>query len=202
MSSPDIRKAWGSFHPVSDQERHSRSGHVGGVVWFTGLSGSGKSTLAVSLERKLFDEGYRVCVLDGDNLRDRLNADLDFTPKSRQENVRRVGEVAALFAEAGFVCITALISPYAKDRDLARAASMGRPFVEIYLRADIEACEGRDPKGLYRRAREGQLQNFTGIDAPYDVPAAPDLVVDTVYQPLELCVERCFDLLSCRLTTH
>lgn len=186
-------------HRVSDKERVARSGHAGAIVWLTGLSGSGKSTLAMNLERKLFDEGFMVYVLDGDNLRHGLNSDLGFTPKSRQENIRRVGEVAALFAEAGFVCMAAFISPYAKDRDVARSAAEGRPFFELYLQADIETCERRDPKGLYRLARSGQLRDFTGVDAPYDVPDAPDIVVDTVNQTLESCVEHCFDFLSCRL---
>ncbi len=188
-------------HQVSDVERVARSGHLGAVVWLTGLSGSGKSTLAMNLERKLFGAGFMVYVLDGDNLRHGLNSDLGFSPQSRRENTRRVGEAAALFADAGFVCIAASISPYAMDRDTARSTAKGRPFFELYLKADIETCERRDPKGLYRLARSGQLRDFTGIDAPYDVPKAPDIVVDTVDQTLESCVEHCFEFLSCRLRT-
>lgn len=186
-------------HQVADTERIARSGHAGAIVWLTGLSGSGKSTLAMNLERKLFDAGFMVYVLDGDNLRYGLNSDLDFTPRSRRENVRRVGETATLFADAGFVCIAASISPHAMDRELARSAAKGRPFFELYLRADIATCERRDPKGLYRLARNGLLRDFTGIDAPYDVPAAPDLVVDSAGQTPETCMESCFDFLSRRL---
>lgn len=186
-------------HQVSDAERAAQSGHAGAVVWLTGLSGSGKSTLAMNLERKMFDEGFLVYVLDGDNLRHGLNSDLGFAPKSRQENTRRVGEAAALFADAGFVCIAAAISPYAKGRDAARSTAKGRPFFELYLQADIETCERRDPKGLYHLARSGQLRDFTGVDAPYEVPDTPDIVVDTVNQTLESCVEHCFDFLSSRL---
>lgn len=188
-------------HRVSDGERVARSGHAGAIVWLTGLSGSGKSTLAMSLERSLFDEGFMVYVLDGDNLRHGLNSDLGFTPQSRRENIRRVGEVAALFVDAGAVCITALISPHAQDRDIARAAAMERPFFELYLQADVETCERRDPKGLYRLARGGQLRDFTGVGAPYEAPAAPDVVVDTANQSLEACVEHCFDFLARRLRT-
>lgn len=190
---------FGAAHQVTSSERIVCSGHIGVIVWLTGLSGSGKSTLAMHLERRLFDDGFMVYVLDGDNLRHGLNSDLDFTPRARRENIRRVGEVASLFADAGFVCIAALISPYAKDRDVARSAAMGRPFFEVYLQADIDTCERRDPKGLYRQARSGQLLDFTGIDAPYDVPAAPDIVIDTVNQSLDSCVDRCFDFLSRRL---
>lgn len=186
-------------HQIADTERIARSGHAGAIVWLTGLSGSGKSTQAMNLERKLFDAGFMVYVLDGDNLRHGLNSDLDFTPQSRRENVRRVGQTSALFADAGFVCIAASISPHAMDRDLARSAAKGRPFFEFYLRADIATCERRDPKGLYRLARNGLLRDFTGIDAPYDVPAAPDLVVDSVGQTPEACRESCFDFLSRRL---
>lgn len=188
-------------HQVSHAERGARSGHEGAVVWLTGLSGSGKSTLAMNLERKLFDAGLMVYVLDGDNLRHGLNSDLGFTPQSRRENIRRVGETAALFADAGFVCIAALISPSAQDREVARAAARGHPFFEVYLQADIETCERRDPKGLYRLARSGQLRDFTGVGAPYDVPGAPDLVVDTANRTLDSCAERCFDFLSFRLRT-
>jgi bifunctional enzyme CysN/CysC len=186
-------------HQVADTERIARSGHAGALVWLTGLSGAGKSTLAMNLERKLFDAGFMVYVLDGDNLRYGLNSDLDFTPQSRRENVRRVGETAALFADACFVCIAASISPHAMDRRLARSAAKERPFFEFYLQAEIATCERRDPKGLYRLARNGLLRDFTGIDAPYDVPAAPDLVVDSAGQTPEACMESCFDFLSRRL---
>lgn len=150
----------------------------------TGLSGSGKSTLAFALEEALFSRGYQVYVLDGDNVRHGLNADLGFTQRDRTENIRRVGEVAALFADAGLVCISAFISPYRADRAAARLAAKGR-FHEVYLDADLETCERRDPKGLYRKARAGQIADFTGISAPYEEPTAADLVIRTAETDVE-----------------
>ena len=173
---------------VSGQERQARAGHRGGVLWFTGLSGAGKSTLAIELERQLFAKGYSVYVLDGDNLRTGLNADLGFSHTDRTENIRRVGELAALFADAGTIAISAFISPYCADRDQAREAA-GDAFNEVYVKADVEACEGRDPKGLYRRARKGEIPDFTGVSAPYEVPESPDFVVDTVTDDISTCVE-------------
>lgn len=165
-------------HSVATTERERQNGHRGGVLWLTGLSGAGKSTLAFALEEELFARGYQVYVLDGDNVRHGLNADLGFSHHDRTENIRRVGEVAALFADAGLVCISAFISPYRADRDVARQAAKGR-FHEVYLDADVETCEERDPKGLYRKARAGKIADFTGVSAPYEIPPAPDLVVPT-----------------------
>ena len=165
-------------HSVATTERERQNGHRGGVLWLTGLSGAGKSTLAFALEEELFARGYQVYVLDGDNVRHGLNADLGFSHHDRTENIRRVGEVAALFADAGLVCISAFISPYRADRDVARQAAKGR-FHEVYLDADVETCEERDPKGLYRKARSGKIADFTGVSAPYEIPPAPDLVVPT-----------------------
>jgi adenylyl-sulfate kinase len=162
-------------------------------VWLTGLSAAGKSTLAMLLERRLFDLGYAVYVLDGDNVRRGLNADLGFSPEDRQENIRRVGEVAALFAEAGLICITAFISPYRDDRRRARATVRSGRFLEVYVKADLAACEARDPKGLYRKAREGAIKGFTGIDSPYEEPEAAELVIDTTQRDAHACVE---DLLA------
>ena len=166
-------------HRVSDSMRTAQNGHSGAVLWFTGLSGAGKSTLAIELEQRLFQRGYQVYVLDGDNVRQGLNANLGFSPDDRAENIRRVGEVASLFADAGMIVITAFISPYRSDRDRARQAS-GSHFREVYIEADLEACERRDPKGLYARARTGEIAEFTGISAPYEAPDDPDLVIDTV----------------------
>lgn len=165
-------------HAVPTTERERQNGHLGGVLWLTGLSGSGKSTLAFALEATLFARGYQVYVLDGDNVRHGLNADLGFKHDDRTENIRRVGEVAALFADAGFVCISAFISPYRADREAARLAAKGR-FHEVYLNADVRTCEERDPKGLYRKARAGKIADFTGVSAPYEAPSEPDLVVPT-----------------------
>jgi bifunctional enzyme CysN/CysC len=193
-------------HGVTREARAGRAGHKGGVLWFTGLSGSGKSTLALALERELFAKGYNVYVLDGDNIRIGLNANLGFSPEDRAENIRRVGEVAALFADAGFLVISSFISPYRSDRERARAAatgaarriaadpagaalsSAGETFHEIYVRASLEACEARDPKGLYRRARTGEIPEFTGISSPYEPPESPDLVVATDEMPVEECL--------------
>ena len=158
-------------------------------MWLTGLSGAGKSTLAMAVEQHLFRKGYAVYVLDGDNIRSGLNANLGFSPEDRVENIRRVGEVAALFADAGILCVTAFISPYRADRARARQAA-GDAFHEIHIRADLETCERRDPKGLYRRARSGEIGEFTGISAPYEPPQAAELVVDTVRDPIETCVEQ------------
>lgn len=165
-------------HSVATTERERQNGHLGGVLWFTGLSGAGKSTLAFALEKELFVRGYQVYVLDGDNIRHGLNADLGFTHDDRTENIRRVGEVAALFADAGLICISAFISPYRADRDAARRAAKGR-FHEVYLDADLRTCELRDPKGLYRMARAGTISDFTGVSAPYEPPVVADLVLST-----------------------
>lgn len=185
-------------HQVTDVERAARLGHAGAVVWFTGLSGSGKSTLAMALERRLFDAGYAVYVLDGDNVRRGLNANLSFSPEDRQENIRRIGEVAALFADAGFICITAFISPYRDDRQRAREATRGGPFFEVHVRADLAVCEARDPKGLYWKARHGEIKGFTGIDSPYEEPDAAELVVDTTQQDIATCVEQLFTFVATR----
>jgi bifunctional enzyme CysN/CysC len=174
-------------HQVSASDRTIRNRHAGGVLWFTGLSGAGKSTLAIEAEKELFNRGYQVYVLDGDNVRNGLNTNLGFSPEDRAENIRRVGEVAALFAEAGVLVISAFISPYRSDRDRARLAA-GDAFHEIYVEADLATCESRDPKGLYKRARAGEIEDFTGISAPYEAPAAPELVVDTAKSDIPSCV--------------
>ncbi|MYD98606.1 MAG: adenylyl-sulfate kinase [Gammaproteobacteria bacterium] len=171
-------------HRIDTRERAGKNRHSGGVLWFTGLSGAGKSTLAFALEERLFRMGYQVYVLDGDNIRHGLSSDLGFTPVDRTENIRRVGEIAALFADAGFICIAAFISPYRDDRMAARRAAMGN-FHEVFIRADLSVCEGRDPKGLYRKARAGLIDNFTAIDDPYEEPEEPSLVVDTSSSTIE-----------------
>jgi bifunctional enzyme CysN/CysC len=176
-------------HRLTADSRATRNGHHGGVLWFTGLSGAGKSTLAMEVEQRLFAKGYQVYVLDGDNVRRGLNANLGFSHEDRTENIRRVGEAAALFADSGIICITAFISPYRVDRDRARASAPGR-FHEIYIKADVETCEQRDPKGLYKKARAGQIAQFTGVSAPYEPPEAPDLVVDTGTENVSESVER------------
>ena len=182
-------------HTVSRSMRGARNGHLGGVLWFTGLSGAGKSTLAIELEQRLFTKGYQVYVLDGDNVRRGLNANLGFSPEDRAENIRRIGEVAALFAEAGMIVISAFISPYRNDRERARAAA-GDGFREIFVHADLEECERRDPKGLYRKARTGEIAEFTGVSAPYEPPEAADLVIDTGSTPIEESVLALIDFVE------
>lgn len=169
---------------ISPQARALTNGHKGGVLWFTGLSGSGKSTLAKELQKELFAKGYQVYVLDGDNVRYGLCSDLGFSPEDRSENIRRVGEVANLFADAGFVVIAAFISPYRMDRERARNISPDA-FRSIYIKAGVEVCEQRDTKGLYQKARAGEISDFTGVSAPYEEPESPDLVVDTSQQTIE-----------------
>lgn len=165
-------------HRVERSERNRANRHGSGVMWLTGLSGAGKTTLALELEHHLFKAGYQIYVLDGDNVRHGLSADLGFSPNDRTENIRRIGEVAALFADAGFIVITAFISPYRADRALARQAAKGS-FHEIHVAADLSVCEQRDPKGLYKKARRGEIPEFTGISAPYEPPESPELVVET-----------------------
>ena len=182
-------------HFITEDVRAQRNGHRGGVFWFTGLSGSGKSTTAMAVEKALFEKGYRTYVLDGDNVRHGLNADLGFSPDDRAENIRRIGEVAALMADAGLVVVTAFISPYLADREKARKAAPER-FHEIFVKADLATCEGRDPKGLYKKARAGEIEEFTGIDSPYEAPENPELVVDTQNYDVEKCVEQVVDYIE------
>ena len=158
-----------------------RGSHQGCVLWFTGLSGSGKSTLSREVAHKLFSRGFGVILLDGDEVRRSLSPDLGFSPEDRAENIRRTAEVARMLAVSGQVTITALISPYRKDREKARAiaTACGCVFIEVFIDAPIAVCEARDPKGLYRRARAGEIQQFTGVDAPYEVPEAPEIHVRT-----------------------
>jgi bifunctional enzyme CysN/CysC len=180
------------FPPVTATDRAARQRHRGAVVWFTGLSGAGKSTLAYALERAIFDRGVDVLVLDGDVIRTGLSADLQFSMADRAENIRRIGEVAALFASAGIVVITAFISPYRADRDRARRRTMevaGAPFIEVHVDAPLAVCEARDPKGLYKKARAGAISHFTGVSDPYEPPSAPEIVVKTGEDSLSACVD-------------
>jgi bifunctional enzyme CysN/CysC len=179
----DARRKSGDLYwsrgKVTTAQRELRNGHSGCVIWFTGLSGSGKSTIAAELERELFNLGRRTCILDGDNIRHGLCSDLGFSPTDRTENIRRVGQVARLFADTGTICITAFISPYRADRNLVRAIAPAGRFIEVYLNAPLEVCEQRDSKGLYARARAGELKEFTGISAPYEEPLKPEIELHT-----------------------
>ena len=164
---------------VTDEERRLRTGHRGAVVWITGLSGAGKTTLAEALERALFERGCSVFVLDGDKVRGGLCADLGFSLPERSENIRRIGEVARLFCQSGQIVLVSAISPLRADRQRARALVSAPHFIEVYCRCPLAVCEQRDPKGLYRKARAGQLPEFTGISSPYEAPEAPEVLVDS-----------------------
>ncbi len=164
---------------VDTEMRERLKGHKGAVLWFTGLSGSGKSTLAHALDERLNRRGAHTYVLDGDNIRSGLNSDLGFSAAEREENIRRIGEVARLFADAGILTITAFISPYRRDRDRARALLPAGRFIEIYVKCPLEVAESRDPKGLYKKARAGEIEQFTGVSDPYEEPRAPEITVDT-----------------------
>lgn len=176
------------LQPVRAEERAQRNEHAGVVVWLTGLSAAGKTTIANSLERELFNQGRQVYVLDGDKMRQGLCADLNFSPKSRKENIRRVGEVAKLFADAGIICITAFISPYRSDRDMVRAILPPGGFLEVFVNAPLAVCELRDPKGLYAKARAGIIKDFTGISAPYEPPLQPEVELRTDKLDVAACV--------------
>jgi bifunctional enzyme CysN/CysC len=181
---------------VTREARERRNKHKGAVLWLTGLSGSGKSTIATELERELFNMGIHVYVLDGDNIRHGLSANLGFSPEDRTENIRRVGEVAKLFADAGTLVITAFISPYRDDRRLVRSILGEGEFLEVYISAPLAVCEQRDPKGLYKKARAGEIANFTGISAPYEPPLAPELTVHTDKQTPSESVAQIIDFLK------
>jgi adenylylsulfate kinase len=200
-------------HAVSRDERERAAGHRGCVLWFTGLSGCGKSTLANLVDHRLHSRGVRSFVLDGDNVRLGLNAaptllrdrhgeefarrfGLGFAAQDREENIRRIGAVAELFAQAGIVTLTAFISPYRRDRDAVRSMLKPGDFVEIHVRAPLEVCESRDPKGLYKKARAGEIKGFTGIDDPYEEPQSPELVVDSAATPAEQLADQVIDWLE------
>ena len=172
---------------VDRNDRETKNGHGAAVLWFTGLSASGKSTIAQALQAVLFEHGCQTYVLDGDNIRHGLNKDLGFSPEDREENIRRIGEVAALMMDAGMIVSTAFISPYRADRDKARSLC-GDRFIEIYVDCSVEGCESRDPKGLYQKAREGKIPEFTGISAPYEAPVNPELVINAAEKSVEACV--------------
>jgi adenylylsulfate kinase len=169
----------------SDRERLLQQKGV--VIWFTGLSSSGKSTIARAVEERLFERGHLSYVLDGDNIRHGLNKNLGFSPEDREENIRRIGEVAKLFADAGFITMTAFISPYRKDRDQNRGLLKEGEFIEVFVKVSLDEAEKRDPKGLYKKARNGEIKEFTGISAPYEEPLDPELTLDTDELSLSQC---------------
>ena len=180
---------------VNQHDRERLSGHKSVVLWFTGLSGAGKSTLSYSVEKALFDLGCRTFVIDGDNVRHGLCKELGFSDADRRENIRRVGELSKLFVEAGVITLTALISPFRDDREIVRQMYKRGNFIEVYCSADIETCESRDVKGLYAKARRGEILNFTGISSPYEPPLSPELTINTGESNLEESVQLILDFL-------
>lgn len=175
---------------ITQQDREKLLNQKGIIIWFTGLSGSGKSTLAHATEERLFEMGHLSFVLDGDNIRHGLNKNLGFSPEDRQENIRRIGEVAKLFAKAGIIVMTAFISPYRADRDSVRALVNEGEFIEIFVKVPLDIAEERDPKGLYKKARVGEIKEFTGISAPYEEPLNPEMLIETDKMGLDICVEK------------
>lgn len=181
---------------VSKQERADKKEQKPCVIWFTGLSGSGKSTLANALERALFERGHHCYLLDGDNVRQGLNGDLGFTDEDRVENIRRIGEAAKLFVDAGLIVMTAFISPFRTERKLARDVVENDEFIEVHMSTSLEVCEERDPKGLYKKARAGEIPHFTGIDSAYEAPVNPELVIDTGAHDIQTCTEQLVSYLT------
>lgn len=176
-------------HSVQKKDRIEKYGQKPCLVWFTGLSGSGKSTLANALEKELFEKGYITYMLDGDNVRHCLNKDLGFSDADREENIRRIGEVARLFVDSGCIVITAFISPFRKEREVARCLLQKNEFIEVFVDTPIEVCEERDPKGLYKKARKGEIANFTGIDSTYENPDNPEIRLDTSKSSVNECLQ-------------
>lgn len=190
-----------NYH-ISKADRNKQNAHRSFVIWFTGLSGSGKSTIANHLEKKLFDLGVKTYSLDGDNIRSGLNKGLSFTEEDRTENNRRISEVAKLFMDAGLVTITAFISPLDDDRKKARKIIGDENFIEIFVNTPLEICEARDVKGLYKKARRGEIDNFTGISSPYEAPVNPDIEIQTENESIEESVEKIFSFLKEKLAYH
>ena len=193
MKSPNVIYHQAS---VTRGRRNQSNNHQSVVLWFTGLSGSGKSTLAHVLEEKLFKKGCKTFVLDGDNVRHGLNSNLDFSDNDRKENIRRIGEVAKLMLESGLIVMTAFISPFREDRAAVRNLISNNDFIEIYCKASLKTCEERDVKGLYKRARAGEIKNYTGIDSPYEAPENPELIIDTDKETLDESVSKIYSFLE------
>jgi adenylylsulfate kinase len=182
-------------HDISQADREKLNGHKGLLIWFTGLSGSGKSTVANLLERKLYEKGIHTFILDGDNIRSGLNSDLDFSSESRKENIRRIGEVSNLFVNNGTVALSAFISPFRSDRDQVRSIVGSDRYLEIFVDCPLEVCEKRDVKGLYKKARAGEISNFTGISSPFEAPENPDVHLRTDKDSKEDCVTKIMDVI-------
>jgi adenylylsulfate kinase len=196
LMNKDASNLYWHNHSVTVEDRWQQYGYKSCVLWFTGLSASGKSTLANALSRELHRFGVKSYVLDGDNIRHGLNKNLGFSPEDRKENIRRIGEVVKLFVDAGMIALTAFISPYKDDRDGVRNLLKKEEFIEVFVKCNIEECEIRDPKGIYKKARSGQIKEFTGISAPYEEPENPEIILETDAMCLEECVESLLNYLS------
>ena len=183
-------------HRVSKAERRRLNNHTSCIIWFTGLPSSGKSTIASAVEHQLFARGVRTYLLDGDTVRHGLNRDLGFSPEDRTENIRRIGEVAKLFVDAGMITLVACISPYRQDREQARKIIEPGEFIEVYVQCPVEVCEQRDIKGLYRKAKKGEITEFTGVSAPYEEPLNPEIIVETARISVEEGVQNILDYLK------
>jgi adenylylsulfate kinase len=180
-------------HDISLAERSKMKDHKPLLIWFTGLSGSGKSTIANELEKRLFDVGVHTYILDGDNVRKGLNSDLDFTEKGRIENIRRIGEVSNLFLDAGLVVLSAFVSPFRSDRSLVKKLAGDGNYIEVFVDCPLEVCEARDVKGLYKKARKGEIKDFTGISAPFEVPESPEIEINTAQLSIGESVQKVLD---------
>ncbi len=183
-------------HRVSGESRAKQKNQTPCLLWFTGLSGSGKSTLANYIDHLLFQQNLHSYLLDGDNIRHGLNKDLGFSDADREENIRRIGEVSKLFIDSGTIVLSAFISPFASDRAIARSLFEEGQFIEVFVDAPLDVCESRDPKGLYKKARAGEIPKFTGIDSPYEAPECPELTLNTANHPIEACAETVLDYLK------
>ena len=183
-------------HNITQQDRGNHKKQHSCIIWLTGLSGSGKSTIANAVEYKLFLQGYHTYLLDGDNVRHGLNKDLAFSVEDRVENIRRIGELSKLMIDAGLLVMTAFISPYQSDRQIVKNLVQNNEFIEVYIKTSLEECERRDPKGLYKKARKGEIKNFTGIDSEYQIPDNPNIIIDTVKFDVEACANQIITYLN------
>jgi len=187
MSSKNV--IW-HMHHVTKDDRAKQKQQRPCILWFTGLSGSGKSTIASAVEQKLFELGHHTYLLDGDNVRHGLNKDLSFTNEDRVENIRRIGELSNLMVDAGLLVMTAFISPFRSDRRMVRSLVQSHEFIEVYMDTSLDECERRDPKGLYKKARKGEIKNFTGIDSEYEIPESPEITVNTLQHSISECADQ------------
>ena len=197
MTSPNNNVVW-HHATVTRERRQQQNGHKSVILWFTGLSGAGKSTLAHAVEEELHQSGAKTFVLDGDNVRHGLCSDLEFSNEDRKENIRRISETAKLMLESGVIILSAFISPFREDRRAARSLFPHGEFIEVYCDCSLEVCESRDPKGIYEKARKGEIAHFTGISSPYEVPEKPEITIKTDEQSLESSVQQIFDYLKGR----